>query len=182
MKKIVMLLATMVLVSAIAIGASATSAITLTPRDFSADVVGDWNGILIIQDGPSPYDFLQYKADGTFEIEISDDTLPNDIFAPWANGLNPKAEYYFDDILVIHNAGEENYNVTISSNKARVQFYTMDDQWFSQPTVAQSLTVNNLPPGWNLVFGVYINALDKAEGSEINAKITITAENAPSGP
>ena len=115
-------------------------------------------------------------------ININTNTVPNAPFSPDAAGLNPMSMNYFDNLITIHNAGAENYNVTLSSDNPKVQFYTQDGQWFSKPGYYQSLTMNNLPPGWNLVVGIRVDATTNAAGSQILATMTLTATNNPYGP
>ncbi|MDD1776456.1 MAG: hypothetical protein LUP94_03775, partial [Candidatus Methanomethylicus sp.] len=94
-----------------------------------------------------------------------------------AAGLNPGSQNYFDDLIQIHNAGAEEYNITLSSDNPNVKFYTQTGQWFTKPGLFTSLTINNLAPGNNLVLGLYVDARSYNNGDTITGTITLSAEN-----
>ncbi len=185
MKKIVGL-GLMITSLLLAIGTIAPAVITLNNRSATITVVNDTNGLIQLK-GIGPYgSVVSLDGNGKTQIDFSASTMSGwSTFAPSASGCNPAATFKLQDVIQLHNAGPESYVITISSNSARVQFWTRDGQWWNyhggSTTPAQSLTIGDasgtLGSGCNIDIGLFIDTTGLAHPSMINAKITITATN-----
>jgi len=158
------------------VGAYAPSQIMLAPRTASAELNDtDFQSLISVRNSPhSPYAFITYDGDGKFVITVEVD------HGTYTRSINPFSENYFDQTIDIFNQGLEAYNIIISSNNPRIQFYpaqtwTADKGRSLKAQTLSSPSMVSAGNRWNI--GLFVDASGKPTGSTITATITVTATN-----